>query len=210
MKLLVVDDQAMVRQGIAALLTQDDPATTVLQAADSAEGLAFAAAHADLDAIFLDLALPGLGGMAAIAEFGRRRPEAPIIVLTGSDDPQTVRQAFDLGALGYVPKSASARTLLAALRMVLSGEMFVPALLLREGFAPGTLNGPPHAAAGRLTARQAEVLRCLELGLSNKEIGGRLGVAEKTVKAHVTAVLRELGAANRTDAVATARARSRV
>jgi two-component system, NarL family, nitrate/nitrite response regulator NarL len=207
MKLLVIDDQAIVRQGIAALLTHDDPATVVLQAGDSAQGLDLAAQHADLDAVFLDLAMPGMGGMAAIAEFGRRRPDVPVIVLTASDDPQKARLAFEYGALGYVSKSASAQTLLAALRLVLNGETYVPALVLRAestGEAE-TAEAAPRAADGRLTDRQAEVLGCMSLGLSNKDIGRRLGLAEKTVKAHVTGVLRGLGAANRAEAVRLAR-----
>lgn len=205
MKLLVVDDQAMVRQGVAALLAHDDPSTIVLEAADSAEGLAKASEHADLDAVFLDLALPGMGGMAAIAEFGRRRPDLPVIVLTGSDDPQKVREAFDLGALGYVPKSANAQTLLAALRLVLSGSAFIPELMLRDNAQARTAVGSRHGQ-GHLTSRQAEILVHLRQGLSNKEIGQRLDLSEKTVKAHVTGVLRALGAANRAEAVKLARA----
>ncbi len=205
MKLLVVDDQAMVRQGIAALLAHDDPSTIVLEAGDSAEGLALASEHQDLDLVFLDLALPGMGGMAAIVEFGRKRPDVPVIVLTASDDPQKVRQAFELGALGYVPKSASAQTLLAALRLVLSGSAFVPDLLLRDGPSSRAAGGGSGGSRARLTARQAEILDCLRQGLSNKEIGLRLGLSEKTVKAHVTGVLRALGAANRAEAVRLAR-----
>ena len=205
MKLLVVDDQAMVRQGIAALLTHDDPSTIVLEAGDSAEGLSLAGEHQDLDLVFLDLALPGMGGMAAIVEFGRKRPDVPVIVLTASDDPQKVRQAFELGALGYVPKSANAQTLLAALRLVLSGSAFVPDLLLRDGPSSRAAGGGSGGGRARLTARQAEILDCLRQGLSNKEIGLRLVLSEKTVKAHVTGVLRALGAANRAEAVRLAR-----
>ncbi len=207
MKLLVVDDQAIVRQGIAALLAHDDPGAVVLEAADAAAGLALAASHADLDAVFLDLAMPGVGGMAAIAEFARRRPDVPIIVLTASDDPGKVRQAFEHGALGYVPKTASSQTLLAALRLVLSGEAFVPALLLREGAPSGAAARPTR---GGLTTRQGEVLNCLALGLSNKAIGRRLGISEKTVKAHMTGLLRDLGAANRAEALREARTRGLV
>jgi two-component system nitrate/nitrite response regulator NarL len=203
-KLLVVDDQAIVRQGIAALLANDDPRTVVLEAADAAVGLELAASHADLDAVFLDLAMPGVSGMAAISEFARRRPDVPVIVLTAADDPEKVRQAFEHGALGYVPKTASAQTLLAALRLVLSGEAFVPALLLREG---GSLGEGRPAIGGGLTERQAEVLGCIALGLSNKAIAQRLVISEKTVKAHVTGVLRALGAATRAEAVREARTR---
>jgi len=205
-KLLVVDDQAMVRQGIAALLTHDDAETVVLEAEDTAAGLSLAASHADLDAVFLDLVMPGVSGMTAIAEFAVKRPDVPVIVITATQDPVKVRQAFEHGALGYVPKTASAQTLLAALRLVLSGEAFVPALLLRDG-ATGRDDGRTVAANGPLTARQSEVLRCLALGLSNKEIGRRLAISEKTVKVHMTTVLRSLGAANRAAAVREARAR---
>lgn len=208
MKLLVVDDQAIVRQGIAALLAHDDAQAVVLEAADAAAGLELAANHADLDAVFLDLAMPGVGGMAAIAAFAGARPDVPVIVLTASDDPANVRLAFEHGALGYVPKTASSQTLLAALRLVLSGESFVPALLLREG-APGA--APGRVAANRgLTTRQADVLGCLAQGLSNKAIGRRLGISEKTVKAHMTGLLRDLGAPNRDEALREARARGLV
>jgi DNA-binding NarL/FixJ family response regulator len=207
-KLLVVDDQAIVRQGIAALLAHADARAIVLQAEDAATGLDLAASHADLDAVLLDLAMPGVSGMTAIIEFARRRPDVPVIVLTASDDPGKVRQAFERGALGYVPKTASADTLLAALRLVLSGEAFVPALLLREGASSAAAGRP--LASGDLTSRQGEVLGCMALGLSNKLIGRRLGISEKTVKAHVTGVLRGLGAADRADAVREARRRGLV
>ncbi|HEX4196949.1 MAG TPA: response regulator transcription factor [Caulobacteraceae bacterium] len=208
MKLLVVDDQAIVRQGIAALLAHDDRQTVVLEAEDAESGLLLAVNHPDLDAVFLDLAMPGVGGMDAIEEFARRRPDVPIVVLTASDDPGKARQAFERGALGYVPKTANAGTLRAALTLVLSGEAFVPALLLREG-GPARRDSRAGANAG-LTTRQSDVLNGMALGLSNKAVGRRLGISEKTVKAHVTAVLRCLGAANRTDAVGEARARGLV
>lgn len=209
MKLLVVDDQTLVRQGIAALLGGGDPPTEILQAADTDEGLRLATRHADLTAIFLDLAMPGTGGLEAIADFGRSRPDVPVIVLTASDDPAKARRAFELGALGFVTKSASAETLLAALRLVLTGEAFVPAFLLRQSQKPAGTRGEP-GDIGRLTQRQGEVLGCLTLGISNKEIGRRLGMAEKTVKAHVTGVLRSLGAANRAEAARIGRARGLV
>jgi two-component system nitrate/nitrite response regulator NarL len=202
-KLLVVDDHALVREGIAALLASHDPGTVVLQASDAAEGLELVSNHPDLAAIFLDLAMPG-GGMPVIGEFGRRRPDVPVIVLTASDDPIKARQAFDLGALGFVTKSASPQTLLAALQLVLAGEAFVPALLLR-----GAPEGGARQADG-LTPKQTEVLGYLALGLSNKQIARRMGISEKTIKAHVTGVLRCLGAANRADAVALGRERGLV
>ena len=112
MKLLIVDDHPVVREGLVALLQQGRPDTVVVEAHDSAAGLAMAENHLDLDVVLLDLALPGMGGMSAIAEFGRRRPELPVIILSSSEDPLDVRRALAAGALGYVPKSASRQTLL--------------------------------------------------------------------------------------------------
>jgi DNA-binding NarL/FixJ family response regulator len=201
MKILVVDDHSLVRQGLAALLSGEDPATEVLHAATLAEGLARVEAHRDLDAVLMDLKLPDGDGMAAIGEIGRRRADLPVMILSGSEDPDDVRRALDLGALGYVPKSASPETLIAAVRMVLDGGIYVPPLMLDPQSAP-RLTGPMAA----LTPRQIEVLAALGRGLSNKEIGLKFGLSEKTVKAHVGAIFRTLSVANRTQAASAAMA----
>jgi DNA-binding NarL/FixJ family response regulator len=206
MKLLIVDDHAILREGLAAMLRQAGPDTEVLQASEGAEGLRLAETHADLDAVFLDLEMPGSGGMSAIPEFGKRRPELPVIVLSSSEDPRDVRRALALGALGYIPKSSPPRTLLSALQLVLSGNIYVPPLMLRPAAAASSTGGADPARAGAsLTERQLEVLRLLGRGLSNKEIGRDLGLSEKTVKAHVTAIFKTLNVVNRTQAASAAR-----
>ncbi len=208
MKILVVDDHAMVRQGIAALLVQAHAGAQVLQAHDSQGALALAARHHDLDAVFLDLSMPGIDGMQALAAFGRLQPTLPVIVLTAAEDPGLVRRAFDGGALGYVPKTATAATLLSALDLVMRGEVFVPGLLVQAAAPAGKPWRRPTAAPaaiGALTGRQAEVLGCLGDGLSNRAIGRRLGVSEKTVKAHVTAIFKALSASGRPEAIYVAR-----
>ncbi len=158
--------------------------------------------------MFLDLNMPGMDGMAALRELGRVRPALPVIVLSAADDPGLVRQAFAAGALGYVPKSATSETLLSALGLVLRGETFVPSLMLRET----ALAQPADVAAARgsrsqagLTTRQAEVLQRLGEGLSNKSIAHRMGLSEKTVKAHVTAIFRAFNVEGRREAVTAAR-----
>lgn len=206
MKLLIVDDHAILREGLAAMLRQAGPDTEVLQAGDGAEGLRMADVHLDLDAVFLDLQMPGVDGMSAVPEFGRRRPELPVIVLSSSEDPQDVRRALALGALGYVPKSAPPQTLLSALQLVLSGNIYVPPLMINAaaaGTGPGRVNGAGNRAS--LTERQREVLRLLSDGLSNKEIGRELGLSDKTVKAHITVIFRTLNVVNRTQAASAAR-----
>jgi DNA-binding NarL/FixJ family response regulator len=196
MKLLIVDDHAVLRDGLAALLGQAAPDMAVLQARDVDGALAQIEAHPDLDIVVLDLLMPGVGGLEALDRLGRVRPGLPVIVLSSSEDPRDVRAALGRGALGYVPKSASHHTLLSAVALVLTGELYVPPLMV--GAPAADRRAQPQTPA--LTARQADVLRLLAEGRSNRAIAEALGLSEKTVKVHVTAVLKALDAANRTQA----------
>ena len=207
MKFLIVDDHAVLRTGLTALLRQARPLDIVLEAGDGKEGLETARLHPDLDAIFLDLEMPGMHGMPAIEEFGRQHPNLPVIVLSSSEDPADVRRALAAGALGYIPKSTSSKNLLSALQLVLQGAVYVPPLVLNPTPAAAERVAPTKApAAARLTDRQIEVLRLIERGLSNKEIGLTLNLSEKTVKVHVTGIFRALNVVTRTQAASEARA----
>jgi two-component system nitrate/nitrite response regulator NarL len=200
MKILVVDDHAILRQGLAALLRDSGAASEVVHAANVAQGLAMAAAHPDLDAVLLDLKLPGGDGINAIAALARTNPVLPIIILSASEDPADVRRALDMGALGYVPKSSSPETLLSALRLVMAGEIYVPPLMLE---AERNGSGP---RLDSLTPRQTQVLAALAGGLSNRELAARFDLSEKTVKVHVSAIFRALEVTNRTQAARVAQA----
>ncbi|MCB8876412.1 response regulator transcription factor [Acidisoma silvae] len=207
MKLLLIDDHPVVRQGLSAFLERNLEDASVFLAGSCEEALALAADHKDLDLAFLDLMMPGLGGFDAIKLFGSQYPALPVIVLSSSEDPLDVRRALACGALGYVPKSASPQTIVSALRLVLSGEIYVPPLVLLG--APGAGGGYPakagSASVDELTLRQKEVLVLLARGMQNKEIGESLGLADKTVKTHVTAIFRTLRVINRTQAASLAR-----
>jgi two-component system, NarL family, nitrate/nitrite response regulator NarL len=201
MKLLIVDDHPVFRDGLAALLKQAAPASEVLQAPSAQEALRVMGEHADIDAVFVDLVMPGLTGEAAIREFGRQHPQLPVIVLSSSEDPGDVRRALNAGALGYIPKSASAQTILSALKLVLSGNVYVPPLLLHAQAEPAPTSEPRDGRVlQQLTERQVDVLRLVRDGLSNKEISLRLGIAEKTVKTHIAAIFKTLNVVNRTQA----------
>ncbi len=208
MKMLVVDDHAIVRQGLMALLLGHGAATVVLEAGHVAEGLTVAAAHEDLDAVILDLRMPDADGMSAISAFAALRPALPVIILSASEDPADVRRALEEGALGYIPKSASPEAMVAAVRQVMAGEIAAPAALLQAALLqrddPPTPLASATLAIAKLTARQREVLAALAQGLSNKEIAHRLGLSDKTVKVHVGAILAALGVSNRTRAAAAA------
>jgi len=202
MKLLVVDDHPVFRDGLAALLRQAAENTVVLQAPECATALIIADEHQDLDAVFVDLMMPGMSGDLAVREFGKRRPELPVVVLSSSENPSDVRRALNAGALGYIPKSANPQTLLSALQLVLSGNIYVPPLLARASQPAKSESGGPGAAVPveQLTERQVDVLKHLCTGLSNKEISSRLGIAEKTVKVHIAAIFKTLNVVNRTQA----------
>jgi two-component system nitrate/nitrite response regulator NarL len=205
MKLLIVDDHAILREGLVALLQQFEQGANVLQASDTTEGLRLAEAHPDLDAVFLDLNMPDQSGMEIIPIFAKRCPQLPVIVLSSSEDPSDVRLALKSGAFGYVPKSASPRNILSALRLVLSGEIYIPPLMLDLGPVVTDGSGRVAPEAGeRLTERQTEVLRQLCRGLSNKEISRALDLSEKTTKSHITAIFKALSVVNRTQAASAA------
>ena len=199
-KLLIVDDHPLFRDGLAALLRQADDATVLLQASSTEDALGMVDEQV-IDAVFMDLMMPGLSGEAAVREFARRHPDVPLIVLSSSESASDVRRVLNAGARGYIPKSATAQTVVSALKLVLSGNTYVPPLLIAAAAEPA--NGPSHDGArslAQLTERQVDVLRHLKDGLSNKEISAHLGIAEKTVKVHIAAIFKTLNVVNRTQA----------
>lgn len=207
MKLLVVDDHTVARDEVASLLARLRPETAVLQAGDVPEALRLAAEHEDLGAVILTVATNRNGVLDAIDAFARARAGLPVVVLSASEAAWDARAALARGALGYVPKSASPRTLLSAIRLVLDGDRYVPPLVLDE--APGPqgpeLRSAAHSGRPALTVRQIEVLKRLSDGHSNKKIARDLSVSEKTVKAHVTAIFKALNVVNRSQAAVAGR-----
>jgi DNA-binding NarL/FixJ family response regulator len=205
LKILVADDHALFRDGLRYLLGQLDGALELLEAKDGAEALELARAHPDLDLVLLDLGMPGIDGLAGLRLLRARCPAVPVVILSASEEPADVRQALDAGALGFIPKSSTSQVMLSALRLVLSGGMYLPPSYMERSHAVRV----PLAAASSveslgLTPRQLDVLRLLGQGHSNKEIARVLDLAEGTVKLHISAILRALGVDNRTRAVVAA------
>jgi DNA-binding NarL/FixJ family response regulator len=205
MKLLVIDDHSIVLDGLAALLMSAKPDAVVLTAQDAGDARKLLSAHPDIDIILLDLRLPGFSGHEAISQFVRLRPDLPIIVLSSSEDPSDVRKAIALGALGYVPKSASRRALLSAIDLVMNGEIYVPALIVGHSDFGMRAGESVAQIAPHLTDRQIEVLSMLSQGQSNKSIAVGLNLSEKTVKIHISAIFKALNVVNRTQAAAVGR-----
>ena len=205
MKVLVVDDHPLICEALRQVLRALDKSIELVEAGDAAAALAAAGEHRDLDLILLDLALPGTDGFVVLRELRERHPGFPVVVLSASEQAETVMRALDAGAMGFIPKTSSNELLLGALRLVLAGGVYLPPEVLRHASAPALVSKP--AAAGvsyrdvGLTQRQADVLALVVQGKPNKIICRELDLAEGTVKIHVTAILKALGVTNRTQAV---------
>ncbi|MBI3369165.1 MAG: response regulator transcription factor [Burkholderiales bacterium] len=185
---LVIDDHAIVRDGIAQLLQRHWPGSELSQAAHLAQAHALLAARPDVT-----LHLPGTEPLQALRELRLAFPMLPVAILSGDTDPALAQQTLRMGAAGYLPKSADSALLTHALRMVLEGNCYVPPFLLN-------LRSPPPDAQ-TLTPRQRDVLASLIDGLANKEIARKLDLAEPTVKAHLVTIFRVLKVKSRTQAV---------
>jgi two-component system nitrate/nitrite response regulator NarL len=213
LKVLVIDDHPLVQEGVSAALESLADDVTVMAARDAEQGLGLAAEHPDLDLVLLDLALPGMSGFNLIGKLHERLPSLPVVVLSALEEPENVRHAINAGAMGFVPKSAATRVLIDVLQQVLEGNVTVPLALQSSGppishalpgaSADSVAAGEPDVAL--LTLRQLEVLSRVCQGKTNKQIATELGLSEKTVKAHVTAIFKVLGVVNRTQAVLVAR-----
>ena len=201
MKILVIDDHALVREGLCQVLKGLDETMQVLQASTCADGFLMAKFHPDLDLVLLDYHLPDMTGLAALAVFGQRHPELPILMLSGSANIQIMRQVLQAGAAGFVAKSSLSDELLGAVRRVLDGDVYLPQEL--EALPPDE-RAPAASGKQPLTQRQELVVRELLDGHSNREISQVIGLSEETVKTHVAAILRHFAVQNRTQAVVAA------
>ena len=203
MKILTVDDHALVREGLRHVLKGLDDQVQVLGAGNGAAALAMADEHPDIDLVMLDFHLPDMDGFAVLDRLGRQHPELPVLMLSGSADRQLMREVLDKGAAGFITKSGLSDELLTALRLVLDGSVYIPPELSLVP-APGATHARRPEGGPSLTPRQEEVLLQLMEGRSNKDISRALGMSEETVKNHVSNVLRAFDAQNRTQAVAAA------
>ncbi|WP_035054202.1 LuxR C-terminal-related transcriptional regulator [Andreprevotia chitinilytica] len=203
MKALLIDDHALFRDGVALLITHEFPRWQLLQAGNLAQAQACLDQHPDIALVLLDLGLPDNEGLEGLALLREHAPACAYVVMSAKDTRDTILAAIEQGAAGFIPKTSQTGTMLSALRTVLGGQVYLPPLLI------GT--APPPAEPGQLASsqlglspRQADVLRLLIEGRSNKEICRALGIAESTVKTHLDTIFRKLDANSRTQAVVAA------
>jgi len=199
MKILLADDHVLFRAGLIHVLRQLDNNVEVIEAGTCADALALAEAHPDLTLALLDLRMPDGDGLNAFAAIIERRSTLPVVVLSASEKRDDMQRALKAGALGFIPKATTPTVMLNALRLVLSGGIYVPPEMIHLSDSGGSA-GDGDASASGLTPRQFDVLARLIEGKTNKAIANELGLTEATVKAHVTAVFRALKVNNRTQA----------
>lgn len=195
-RVLIVDDHAMVRDGLELLLDRFESVTCVGAAANGAEAVAMAAALAP-DVVLMDLSMPVMDGVEATRRIVTAHPEIAVLVLTTFADDRHVIAAVDAGAVGYLLKDSGPDQILAGVEAAARGESPLDPKVAGALMAARRRQQPPEVS---LTAREREVLDLVAEGLANKAIARRLGISEKTVKTHLTSVFSALGVTDRTQA----------
>ncbi|WP_302893320.1 response regulator [Actinomadura luzonensis] len=209
MRVLVVDDQQLMREGLVALLGLVDGVEVVGDAGDGERALALVAGLRP-DVVLMDLRMPVMDGVEATRRIARDHPGTAVVVLTTYDDDRSVDSALLAGARGYLTKDAGRAEIAAALRSAAAGQSTFSAAVSRrlvEALSRAAPPPPVTACPDGLTAREVEVLRLVAGGLSNAEIGTALFIAETTVKTHINNAFAKIGVRNRTEAAAYARDR---
>ena len=206
LKLLVIEDHALVREGLLQTLVKLEPGIVCVGAQDAEEGLRLLEPDGgeSFDLCLLDLMLPGLNGMGCLGVLRKRYPAMPVVIISALDDPSTVARAMRAGASGFVSKSSSGAEMLEALRQVLAGEIYLPTWLRDLPLGRGRRNRTLEERY-LLTAAQMRVLEPLTQGKTNRQIADLLGLTEGTVKIHVSAILKALNVSNRSQALLAAR-----
>jgi DNA-binding NarL/FixJ family response regulator len=216
MKILLVDDHVLLREALRGALKELESEAAIFEASDSRETMQFVEQHPDVDLILLDLNLPDRDGFSVLDDLRTCYPAISVVVMSALQDRDNVVRALDLGAVGFIPKSATRKVILGALQLVFSGGIYIPPQALSRleppiaapqpavpvGAHASQRERPPASLAELgLTERQLDVLALMMRGKSNKAICRVLNLAEPTVKNHVRAILKALKVTNRTEAV---------
>lgn len=212
-QVLIADDHPLFREAIARVIDDGFPGSTLLEASDLDAALAMAGRHDDLDLVLLDLNMPGMQGLGGLVRLRNLFPTLPAVIVSAEEEKRVILQTITYGAVGFITKSTPRKQMIQALEQVLAGSIYLPADIIRAGSGSGA--GDETVAARRepedlsdvlatLTRKQLQVFERMSRGDSNKVIAYRLNIAESTVKAHVSAILRKLGATNRVQAILSA------
>jgi DNA-binding NarL/FixJ family response regulator len=199
-RFIIVDDHPLLRGALGQALRSAFPSAEVLEAGSLDQLTERLETAGEIDLILLDLSMPGVHGVSGLLYLRAQHPEVPVVIVSASDDPATIRQCLDCGASGFIPKSQPVERIREAMRRIIGGEIWLPpdVDLTR---APMGESAELVSRLSTLTPQQVRVLMMLGEGLLNKQIAFKLGVSEATIKAHVSAILQKLGVDSRTQAV---------
>jgi NarL family two-component system response regulator LiaR len=199
-RVLIVDDHAVVRTGLRVFLDLQPDIEVVGEASDGSEGVAVAR-RLEPDVVLMDLLMPNMDGITAIGRIKSERPDTEIVTMTSFIEEEKVTAALEAGASGYVLKDAEAEEVAAAIRAAFAGEVHLdPAVARLLAQRMRNRKSPEEGLAEPLTEREKDVLRLLGQGMSNKEIGSTLFITERTARTYVSNILGKLGLASRTQA----------
>ncbi len=198
MKILIVDDHALMREGLGQLLAGMYQNLTLLHAANGAQGIAMLLPHRDIDLVLLDYQLPDMTGLDVMRQLAKIQPGITVLMISGSLNPYLMQQTLSAGACGFVQKTGNTQALVDAIDLAINGGVAVPPALHALRTSGGSVG------TNTLSPRQESVLHRLMDGQSNREIAQELDLSEETVKTHVSAILRYFNAENRTQAALTA------
>ena len=209
-KILIADDHPLFREAIINVIENSFPGCTTLETEDLESALDIAQNEDDLDLILLDLNMPGMNGLNGLITLRNDLPTVPVVIVSAEEDKQIVLQAITYGAVGFITKSSPRDQMSNALQQILAGNVYLPSDIIRASTPDNRRtqrkdeNQIPPELLSSLTRRQLLVLERMSKGESNKQIAYNLNIAETTVKAHVSAILRKLGVHNRIQAVLSA------
>ena len=207
MKVLVADDHSVFRTGLKHVLKALDDEIKVVEAGSFQEAIdVLTKEQGQIDLVLVDLLMPGMEPFEGLKAMNKEYPDVPLVVVSAVENRQDTLRAIDLGAMGYIPKTASGDEFLRLIKLVLDGEIVLPRMLMGRKDVTKSLLTPQQSSVGRgeqlegLTKRQREVLALLARGKPNIEIAKDLGVSEKTVRFYISAILKSLKVSNRTQA----------
>jgi len=201
MKVLVVDDHALFREGMTFMLRELSESVDVLETETCEKALEMASSHQDLDLILLDYVMPGTNGVKEVSNFQSAWPSTPIVIISGVANDWDIAQSFRHGVMGFIPKTYSSTQMLEALHQVLKGERYLPP----EDAERVSAFLDDRDEELRVTKRQREILALLAQGLTNKAIARQLDISDNTVRVHLATIFKILGVSTRTEAIFAAR-----
>jgi DNA-binding NarL/FixJ family response regulator len=208
-KILIADDHPLFREAIHNVISDGFPGSEVMETADLDSAMELTQQHDDLDLILLDLNMPGMHGLNGLINLRNEAPTIPVVIVSAEQDKQVVLQAITYGAVGFITKSSPRAQMTEAIQQILNGNVYLPSDIIRtqktgtRRSMNDTPNFPPELLQA-LTRKQLLVLERMTKGESNKQIAYTLEIAETTVKAHVSAILRKLNVHNRVQAILSA------